>query len=118
MLKQLFSTAAVALLVSLFASPAVACSLIACENDGIEVRGEFAVMVTHDRKPLNGAQVEISTGSASSPIFSGATGSVGVLHVTGVSAGDYSALNFPVPVPPITAFTSLCPNRRGRRRRY
>jgi hypothetical protein len=89
-LKRLLPTAFVALLLPLFALPAVACSVMSCPvNGGIEVRREFVVMVTHYGRPMPGAKVEVTTASERSLTFSGVTGSDGGLRVVGVPAGDY-----------------------------
>jgi hypothetical protein len=79
-----------AVLVPMLALPAAACSLMSCPvSGGLEVRRDFVVTVSHDGNPLPGAKVEVTTSSARSLKFSGATRSDGTLRVVGVPTGDY-----------------------------
>jgi len=62
-LKEILPAAVIVLLLPLLVGPAAACSLASCLNQGIEVRGKVIVMVIHEGKPLQGAKVEITTGT-------------------------------------------------------
>jgi len=65
-----------------------ACSMVGCINNGVEMRPDFVVKVTHDGKPLARVSVVVRNGSGHGS-FSGITVSDGTVHVTGLAAGEY-----------------------------
>ena len=73
------------------ALPSSACSLIDCIDNGIEVRSDFAVTVQHDRKPLKGVLIRITSNGADGEVvrLSGMTESNGSLRVLKLPPGNY-----------------------------
>jgi hypothetical protein len=72
--------------------PSKACSLAGCAGDGVELRQNFAVLVTHGDKPLPGVMVQVTnfgTQSDGTVVFSEKTGSDGTVHVQGLLPGQY-----------------------------
>jgi hypothetical protein len=84
-LKTLPAIAATILLLS--AIPSIACSAAACVGRGTEMRPGFAVKITHDKNPLSGANVQVT--SRGSELFSGITLADGTVRVIGLPPGDY-----------------------------
>jgi len=78
-------------LLLLLSVSAHACSAASCLDDGIELRGNFVVVVKHDGNPLPGVDVQITTfvDNEASTRFSGVTAFDGTVHVTNLSAGNY-----------------------------
>ncbi len=91
-MKQRWPEGAVLVASVLFAiHPVAACSLVGCLNDGIEMRGDFAVVVKHDGKPLNGVDLEVSGNgiAAGTTIRAAQTGRDGRAMITGLPPGEY-----------------------------
>ena len=65
-----------------------ACSLAGCPDDGIEVRREFVVRVTHADKPLPGVTVEVTAGD-DNKIFTGMTDAAGTVKIKELQPGNY-----------------------------
>jgi hypothetical protein len=88
MKRQLKALVIVAALVSVATFPRslVACSAAGCLNNGIEVRPDFVVRITHQDKPLSGVTVEIIGNGTKNELGSGADGRV---YVSKLSSGDY-----------------------------
>jgi hypothetical protein len=85
-----FALTVIALFFAVRPEAAVACSLVACINGGIDVAGTFDVAIKHDKKPLSGVVIEIKTNTSDSPVvFSGVTDAMGRAHVTKLPAGEY-----------------------------
>lgn len=83
------STSAVfAALLLLVPAPTSACSLVACLGRGIELQRDFAALVKHDGKPLQGLTIRV-TDSAATVRFSGVTASNGMVRVASLPPGDY-----------------------------
>jgi hypothetical protein len=83
---------ATALLLPGFLAPNAtpACSMVGCLERGIEMRRDFVVRVSHDDKPLAGADVVVTVDSEKGdPQFSGMTGPKGTVRVVGLPPGDY-----------------------------
>jgi hypothetical protein len=68
--------------------PAMACSLAACFDRGIETERNFAVTIKHQGKPLQGVSIKV-TAPDSTIKFSGVTTSKGLVDVAGLVPGDY-----------------------------
>jgi prealbumin domain-containing protein len=68
-----------------------ACSMSACLGNGIELRQDFAVKVTHDDKPLSGAAVQITRNDGNSivELFSRQTDVAGKVHISKLPPGNY-----------------------------
>lgn len=74
------------------AGRADACSLVGCINHGVEVRPIFTVTVKHERTPLGGVKVEVTSsrsGGDSVKVFAGITASDGSVQVSNLPPGDY-----------------------------
>jgi hypothetical protein len=84
-LKALVIVVALALTAA-FPCSLVACSLVGCPGNGIEVRPDFGVNIRHQDKPLSGVTVEISGNGTKSEFRTGADGGV---YVSKLSPGDY-----------------------------
>ena len=70
-----------ALLLPLVAARSGACSLVGCSNDGIEVRPDFSISITHGKSPLAGVAVEITGGGKRYAYITGTDGKVRVSHI-------------------------------------
>jgi hypothetical protein len=68
--------------------PAMACSLAACIDQGVETDRNFAVAIKHQGRPLQGVNIRI-TAPDSTIKFSGVTTSKGLVDVEGLGPGDY-----------------------------
>ena len=68
--------------------PAMACSLAACVDRGVETERNFAVTIQHQGKPLQGVSIKV-TAPDSTIKFSGVTTSKGLVEVAGLVPGDY-----------------------------
>jgi len=86
--RRLKALPIVAALILVFAFPGslVACSAAGCLGNGIEVRPDFVVRITHQDKPLPGVTVEITGNGTKNELRSGADGRV---YVSKLSSGDY-----------------------------
>ncbi|MGC1617133.1 MAG: carboxypeptidase regulatory-like domain-containing protein [Candidatus Acidiferrum sp.] len=73
-------------LVAAFARSSAACSVAGCPGDGIEVRPDFVVRITHQDKPLFGVTVEISGNGTKNELRTGADGKV---YISKLPSGDY-----------------------------
>jgi hypothetical protein len=78
-------------LLPLLAVPAGACSLVGCQDRGIEVRNAFAVKIRHADKPLPGATVEITgpQGTSAAKKFTVKTDKDGMARINNLAPGDY-----------------------------
>ena len=78
-------------LLSVFATPASACSLEGCRNRGIELRSDFALKIRHADKPLPGVAVEITgpQGTSGAKKFTVTTGTDGIARISNLAPGDY-----------------------------
>lgn len=77
-----------ALLLSLSAVPAAACSIAGCINHGIELNQTFEVVFTHEGRTLQGVTVKV-TDAAAKLRFSSVTPAKGLPLVVTLPAGDY-----------------------------
>ena len=79
------------LLLLLLVSPSAGCSLAGCINGGIEVRGDFIVIVAHHGKPLESVDVEIKpiTSDSDGTRFSGSTDIDGKATIKNLAPGEY-----------------------------
>ena len=87
-------SAIVAVCVSLLAvsTPSIACSVAGCAVDGVELRANFIVGVTHQGRPLPGVSVEIRGFGGEKndgKLFSGLTGSNGKVDIGALPPGVY-----------------------------
>jgi hypothetical protein len=78
-------------LLMLVPSTSLACSAVACIDNGPEFRPTFEVAVRHDGRPFRGATVEILSYAEGKPStrFSGVTTSNGVVRFRDLPAGKY-----------------------------
>jgi hypothetical protein len=65
--------------------------MVACLNNGLELRQDFVVTITHDDKPLSGVTVQITRNDGSSivELFSRQTDATGKVRLSKLSPGDY-----------------------------
>jgi hypothetical protein len=70
-----------------YASAALGCSMGGCLNNGDEIRPTFAILVTHDDKPLAGVDFHITAKGTEQ--FSGVTDETGTVHVQKLTPGLY-----------------------------
>jgi hypothetical protein len=92
--KQLKELLVIGAFISLVAFPtsSAACSLVACLGNGVEMRRDFVVDVTHGGKPLAGVTVEVrgfGGENNDSKLFSGRTAPDGTVHVGDLPPGEY-----------------------------
>lgn len=89
-MKQLFATGA---LIALLAFPvsSAACSLISCNDKGLEVRRDFVVKVTHGGKPLPGVNVQVTRHATErgNELFSGKTAADGTVRIANLQPGEF-----------------------------
>jgi hypothetical protein len=64
-----------------------ACSMAGCLNNGDEMRPTFAILVTHEDKPLAGANFHIVAKGVER--FSGVTDETGIVHIKKLAPGLY-----------------------------
>lgn len=81
-------TSAAVIIFLFLATYASACSMNACLGRGEEFGPNFVVKITHDDKPIEGAQVSI-IGTNSERVFGGKTNSQGEVTVGDLHPGDY-----------------------------
>src|SRR5277367_104398 len=88
--KTLLGAAAL-FLVALSPRSLAACSMVGCLGNGIELRQDFEVKVTHDGQPLSGVTIQITGNNGSSivELFSRQTGAAGKVHLSKLPPGDY-----------------------------
>ena len=72
-----------------FPIPSIACSMAGCLDNGVEMRNDFVVRVTHADKPIAGVNVRVTRNLDGSEWFSGTTAANGTVRVTGLPAGEY-----------------------------
>jgi Carboxypeptidase regulatory-like domain len=84
-LKALVLVAAL-FLAAAFPHSLAACSMAGCPGNGIEVRPDFFIRITHQDKPLPGVTVEITGNGAKNELRTGADGKV---SISNLSPGDY-----------------------------
>ena len=65
--------------------PGTACSLVGCLDHGIELKSNFAVIIEHEGKPLQGVSVKV-TDFMDAVRFSGVTTRDGSIRVPGFGA--------------------------------
>ena len=87
-MARTLTSAVFAALLLLVPVPTSACSLVACLGQGIELQRDFAVLVKHEGKPLQGVSISV-TDNAATVRFSGVTASNGKVRVAGLPPGDY-----------------------------
>lgn len=75
-------------LMALVPASVSACSLVSCLDRGVEVRRDFTVLAKHEGKPLRGVSIRVMD-NATAVRFSSVTASNGIVHVEGLSPGDY-----------------------------
>jgi hypothetical protein len=78
-------------LLPLVAVPAGACSLVGCQDRGIEMRNDFAVKIRHADKPVPGTTVEITgpQGPSAAKKFTVKTDKDGIARIANLPPGDY-----------------------------
>jgi hypothetical protein len=82
----------VAVFSSLLTFRSNACSLVGCHGEGVELRQNFVVEVTHGGRPLAGVTVEVrgfGGENHGSKLFFGMTTSDGTVNVGGLPPGGY-----------------------------
>jgi hypothetical protein len=75
-----------------FPIPSVACSLIGCAGNGIEMRRNFVVHITHQDRALSGVSVHVRRFGGENndtELFSGMTSSDGTVQVDDLPPGEY-----------------------------
>jgi hypothetical protein len=85
-LKALLTFAPLVLALVLPGSSA-ACSLAGCSGNGVELRPNVIVKVTHQDKPLSGVTVLVT--GMGTQVFLGRTEADGTVRISNVPAGDY-----------------------------
>ena len=71
--------------------PSVGCSVAGCVGNGVEMRRDFAVKVSHDGRPLQGVSVWVTrtTGGETSNVPPLVTASDGLVRVRDLPPGEY-----------------------------
>ncbi|MGH9685442.1 MAG: MSCRAMM family protein [Candidatus Acidiferrales bacterium] len=80
--------AGVLILLLVFPVSLAACSLAGCLDNGIELRHDFIVKVTHGDMPLPGVSVWVAS-EEGNKLFSGTTASNGTVRVADLPPGEY-----------------------------
>lgn len=88
MITKALTSAIFAALLLLVPEPTSACSLAGCLGRGVELRRDFAVLVKHEGKPLQGVTIRATDNSATVR-FSGVTTSDGIVRAASLPPGDY-----------------------------
>ena len=72
-------------------SPSLGCSVAGCVDDGVEMRRDFSVKVSHEGRPLQGASVWVTriTGGQINNLPPLVTASDGLVRVRDLSPGEY-----------------------------
>lgn len=85
------ATLTVLILAAAFPVSLGACSMAGCLGNGIELRTNFVIKITHDDRPLSGVSVQITNNSESSvnKSFSAKTRTDGTVRVSKLPPGDY-----------------------------
>jgi len=79
--------ASIAILLLVYSSAALGCSMAGCTNDGDEMRPTFTIVGRHDDKPLAGVSFHVV--AKGSDQFSGLTDEKGIIQVPKLSPGLY-----------------------------
>ena len=83
----------VAPLILLAISPGslTACSMAGCLDNGVELRPDFVIKITHDDRPLSRVTVQITRNAEgnSYSLFSGETAADGTVHISKFPPGNY-----------------------------
>jgi hypothetical protein len=90
-MKAIAKLAALTVLVTGVSGRVHACSTVACLNNGVEMRNDFIVSVTHDEKPLARVRVEIRANTQDEPRvwFRSLTDESGTVSITNLAPGNY-----------------------------
>lgn len=67
--------------------PLAACSIAGCLDNGVELRSNFVVRVTHEDKPLPGVSVQVTAHGIQ--VFPAKTEEDGAVHISSLPAGEY-----------------------------
>jgi hypothetical protein len=86
-----FANALIAVFSSLLFQSVIACSLVPCVNDGIEVNPNVSVRVKHEGNGLAGVTIDVirSNPNAQRPVLSVLTGPDGIAGISDLEPGEY-----------------------------